>query len=162
MFPCDSLFLEMSIVNGWVSLGDNTKRIKICGVGSTTLDNQGWTYHVSMFVQIRAVTCLQQIFVKRPRSTLTQWRLTTLLIQDKPTWFTTNHSAGGTGSCDITNQKTQPGKVHGAPAQEQTPNQPVSTSVPIPPRTPLPTTTGSDNFTWFCQSKMKVCCVVRV
>ena len=46
MFPCDSLFLEMSIVSGWVSLGDNTKRIKICGVGSTTLDILGPVLHV--------------------------------------------------------------------------------------------------------------------
>ena len=37
-FPCDSLLHEKSIVSGWVSLGDNTKRIKICGVGKTTFD----------------------------------------------------------------------------------------------------------------------------
>ena len=46
MFPCDSLFLEMSIVSGWVSLGDNTKRIKICEVGSTTLVILGLVLHV--------------------------------------------------------------------------------------------------------------------
>jgi hypothetical protein len=46
MFPCDSLLHEKSIVSGWVSLGDNTKRIKICGVGKTTFDFLGPVLHV--------------------------------------------------------------------------------------------------------------------
>jgi hypothetical protein len=47
MFPVDRLLFEVNAINGWVSLGDNSKRIVISGVGKTTIDILGPALHLS-------------------------------------------------------------------------------------------------------------------
>ena len=46
MFPVNRLLYEVNVINGWVSLGDNSKHIVISGVGKTTIDILGPVLHL--------------------------------------------------------------------------------------------------------------------